>query len=418
MRTAVPVAFRTLGCKVNQVESEGIAADLLGRGAYLAPEADARVIVLNTCTVTGEADRKARKSVRQALKLPGRPVVVVTGCLAALDSAGLAALGERVVVEPDKQAVAGIVARLLGLDTGAVATAVRAGAGFHTRAMLKIEDGCDGHCAYCIVPFARGLPRAVPLDALRAEAERLVASGVSEIVLTGINIGRYSHHGRDLADVVGEIAATGVSRLRLSSIEPTDLSDRLLDVLSATPAACPHMHVPLQTGSDSVLAEMGRSYDMRIYEAHISAAREAVPGLCVTTDVIAGLPGETAADHELTLAACERIGFSKLHVFRYSRREGTRAASMPVQVPAREISARAAELRVCGERLRTRFLEGCIGREVELLVERELSPGVVEGTSPEYARVRVAVSGGSIAPGTLMYVTVLGVNGGVLEARP
>ena len=186
------VAFRTLGCKVNRVESETMAAELLGRGARIVDEAEAGVVVVSTCTVTGEADAKARKAVRHALASPGEPVVVITGCAAALNPAALASLGDRVVVEPDKSRVAGRVAELLGLSAVALSAGARTGEGFRTRALLKVQDGCDAFCAYCIVPYARGVPRAVPLGELADEAKALVAAGAREIVLTGINIGRYS----------------------------------------------------------------------------------------------------------------------------------------------------------------------------------------------------------------------------------
>jgi threonylcarbamoyladenosine tRNA methylthiotransferase MtaB len=268
------VAFRTLGCKVNQVESEAAAASLLAVGAEVVPEADAELVVINTCTVTGEADAKARKAVRHALRLPRRPIVVVTGCLASLDAAGLRALDERVVVEADKMALAARIADLIG--AAAPPASGSAGGVLRTRAMLKVEDGCDAFCTYCIVPYARGVPRATPLPELIAEAERLVASGVAEIVLTGVNIGRYRDDDVDFAALVQRIAATGVPRLRISSIEPLDLDDRLLGVLAATPSVQPHLHIPLQAGSDRVLAAMGRGYDTATYAARVDAVRSAV----------------------------------------------------------------------------------------------------------------------------------------------
>lgn len=404
-RVPVRVAFKTLGCKVNRVESEDIAADLIGRGAVLVPEDEAALVVVNTCTVTGEADAKARKAVRHALNTAASPIVVVTGCLASLDKAALEALGSRVIVEADKERVADRVARALALEaavsTGAQATgaqaaavpaaggedagarAVRTGEGFRTRALLKVEDGCDVFCAYCIVPHARGVPRSVPLAEAVAEARRLVASGVAEIVLTGINLGRYRDDatGGDLAALVEAIAATGVARLRLSSIEPPDLSERLLGVLAATPAACEHLHVPLQSGSDAVLCAMRRSYTIADYEERIAAARAALPGLAVTTDVMAGFPGETDVDAAVTLAACERIGFAKLHVFRYSERPGTPAAQMPGRVPPQLRAKRAGALRELGERLRRDFVATRIGRPAEVLVER-IEPATALAADP------------------------------------
>lgn len=383
----VTVAFKTLGCKVNRVESEAIAAELLGCGVTLADHDAASVVVINTCTVTGEADAKARKAVRQALAAQSEPVVVVTGCLAMLDAEGISALGERVVVEADKAEVAARVAALLGTNAPSPGEPVLVrGEGFRTRAPLKIQDGCDAFCAYCIVPHARGVPRSVPLERIEATARALVVSGTPEIVLTGINLGRYSDGSADLAAVVEAVAASGIARVRLSSIEPMDLTERLLGVLASTPAVCEHLHVPLQSGSDAVLEAMGRGYTIARFEERIAAARAALPGLAITTDVIAGLPGETPADAQATLEACERIGFAKLHVFRYSERAGTPAAEMPGSVPKPERAARAEALRTLGERLAAAHAAAHFGHEVEVLVER-VEDGRARGTTRDYLTV-------------------------------
>ncbi len=230
----------------------------------------------------------------------------------------------------------------------------RTGEGFRTRALLKVQDGCDAFCAYCIVPYARGVPRAVPLGELADEAKALVAAGAREIVLTGINIGRYSDGEATLADVVGAVAASGVERLRLSSIEPLDLTPAFLEVLARTASFCPHLHVPLQSGSDAVLSAMGRRYSAAEYAERIAEARSALPGLAVTTDVLCGFPGESDEDAEQTLLFCDSLGFSWLHVFRYSARPGTPAAAMPAQVPHTVTAARAGRLRACAERLACR----------------------------------------------------------------
>ena len=386
----VAVAFRTLGCKVNRVESDSIAAELLGRGARVVGEDEAAVVVINTCTVTAEADAKARKAVRQALRATRAPVVVVTGCLAAVDAPALSALGERVVVESDKERVALRVAGLLGLDVDPqshVKARARAGEGFRTRAMLKIEDGCDNFCTYCIVPRARGVPRAVTLARALAEAEGLAQAGTREIVLTGINIGRYRDlaTGADLADLIGAVARTGIERLRLSSIEPPDLTKRLLAVLASTPAVCEHIHVPLQSGSDAVLSAMGRAYTTAEFAERIAAARGAIPGLAVTTDLIAGFPGETDDQHAETVAFVERMDFAKLHVFRYSVRPGTLAASMS-QVAPEVRSLRAAELRALGDQASERHVASRSGEMAEVLVER-VAGSVASGTTRDYLKV-------------------------------
>jgi len=238
-----------------------------------------------------------------------------------------------------------------------------------------------------------------------AEASALVGAGKSEIVLTGINIGRYrdSATDADLADLVRAIAATGVARLRLSSIEPPDLTPRLLAALAETPSICEHLHVPLQSGSDAVLAAMGRTYTTAQFEAWVGDARDAIPGLAITTDVIAGFPEETEAQHSETLAFVERMGFSKLHVFRYSVRHGTPAAAMP-QVDAQVKAARATELRAAGERFHERFVDARIGQEAELLVE-DCSDGHATGTTREYLRVAIPIDA-SICRGDLVRFTL------------
>lgn len=414
------IAFTTLGCKVNRAESDHLAARLLGMGASIVAEEDAAVVVINTCTVTGEADRKARKVVRRALGLPGSPVVVVTGCLAALDAAALEALGGRVVVEADKDVIAERVAGLLGMEAGERVGGLgpRTGVGFRTRVAVKVEDGCDAFCAYCIVPHARGLPRSVPLAGVVAEVEGLVEAGVAEVVLTGINIGRYRDEEAcaGLAHVVSAVSATGVRRMRLSSVEPNDLTPQLLEALARSEATCAHLHVPLQSGSDAVLQAMGRPYTMAGFAERIAAAREALPGLVVTTDVIAGFPGETDEDALATFDAVDACGFSRLHVFRFSARAGTPAATMPGRVPAPVVASRAAALRELDVRLRARYAAGRVGDVAEVLVESVSAEADgslrASGTTRDY--LTLSADGTGRAPGYLGYARVLSADGGTL----
>lgn len=420
------VAFRTLGCKVNQVESEAMAAQLLGSACTITAEEDARVVVVNTCTVTGEADRKARKEVRRALRLPNEPVVVVTGCLATLDAEGLRALGPRAVIEADKTAVAARVAAILGVGaetpargatpgatTGAT-IAPRVGGAFHTRAMVKVEDGCDAYCAYCIVPYARGASRSMPLRDVVAEVEALVAAGTAEIVLTGINIGRYRDGSADLADLVHAVAGTGVPRIRLSSIEPLDVPGRLLEVLASTPAACPHLHVPLQSGCDRVLRAMDRGYDTRTFSEVLAEARDAIPGLALTTDVLVGFPGESPAEAVEARTFVEGCGFMRLHVFRYSARPGTIAAEMPGQIDPRDRASRAERMRETGARLGAAYAASRVGGMARVLVERT-DGTTAEGTSEDYLRVRFPARDSRI--GDVVAVTVGGLGRGHVTGR-
>ncbi len=412
------VCVRTLGCKVNRAESEGVAASLVGRGVNLVDEEDASVVIVNTCTVTGQADKKARKAVRHALSSRQMPVVVVTGCLAALDAEGLEALGDRVVVEADREQVALRVAAILGAPDSAVRPIQRSGEGFRVRAAVKVEDGCDSFCAYCIVPFARGAPRSVGLDEVLDEVARLSASGTPEVVLTGINIGKYDSDGVGLPGLIEAVAATGVRRVRISSIEPLDITSELLAVLATNPQVCPHLHVPLQSGSDAVLDAMGRGYGAAEYVAKIEAARDAIPDVAITTDVMVGFPGETDRDHEATCSLVAEVRFSRLHVFRYSRRASTRAASMPLQVPPSVSARRAAQLRAEDVRLRSAGAAARLGQEAEVLVE-EITSGADEatatGTTGDYLRVRLDATG--LSPGNLVRVRLGHETSGVLFAE-
>lgn len=397
MSGPVPVAFRTLGCKVNRVESDAIATELLGRGCRSADEDEAAVIIINTCTVTGEADAKARKAVRQALRASREPVVVVTGCLAALDADGLRALGERVVVEADTEAVAQRVARMLDLGPAHVpasAEGARIGEGFRTRVAVKVQDGCDNFCTYCIVPHARGGPRSRPATEVLTVVASLADSGVREVVLTGINIGGYrDEETGGLPQLCVALASrTGVERIRVSSIEAPGCGADWLDAMVKAPQIVRHFHVPLQSGSDRILQAMGRHYTAERFGEILAEWREKLPDITFTTDVIVGFPGETDEDHAATVEFCERVGFSRLHVFRYSAREGTPAATMPEQVPAEIKARRAEELRELDARLRGRFLESRLGRPVEVLVER-IKDGIAEGTTREYLRVRFPADG-------------------------
>jgi len=405
MALSPTIAFRTLGCKVNRAESDEISDAVVGRGATLVSEDEAGVVVVNTCTVTAEADRKSRKAIRRALRMPEEPVVVVTGCLAVRDASGLAAVGKRVVVEADKKRLPDLLSALVGVDAveRRVPSAVRAGEGFRTRAVVKVEDGCDCSCAYCIVPLVRGLPRATPLADVVSQVEELVEAGVAEVVLTGINLGRYSSEGADLSGLLRSVAATGVRRLRISSVEPLDLTERLVETLTAIPSLCPHLHVPLQSGSDSVLAAMGRCYTVAEYSERLEAVREAVPDVAVTTDVMAGFPGETESDAVATAEAVERLGFTRLHVFRYSRRPGTRAAGMSGEIEPRVMSKRAARLRDTDARLREAHMLSRVGRTAEVLVEKVWArEGVMlaEGTTEDYLTLRLAGTG--YAPGDVV----------------
>lgn len=405
-RADASVRFVTLGCKVNQAESDQIARALVGQGLSVSDGVSSEVVVVNTCTVTAEADAKARKAIRRALGQPGAPHVVVTGCLAAVDPEGVAALGERAVVEPDKALVADRVRDLVpGHAEGRAAVAPERRA----RVQVKVQDGCDAFCSYCIVPYARGGPRPVPVAEVVNEVERHAADGVGEVVLTGINIGRYDDDGVLLADLVEQVLAAGEFRVRLSSIEPDDVTRRLLDV-AHHPRMARHLHLPLQAGCDATLRAMGRRYDTAGYAEVVDRVRSALPGVAITTDLLTGFPGETDEDFDRTLRFVEAMGFARLHVFRFSARPGTVAAGMPDQVSPEVRSARSERARALGDVLAGRWASSMVGSVADVLVERVgVESGV--GTSAEYLKVLFTLpAGASVRVGSIVRVLLTGTS--------
>jgi threonylcarbamoyladenosine tRNA methylthiotransferase MtaB len=384
----------------------------------------ADVIIVNTCTVTAEADAKTRKAIRQAHAAPHRPWVIATGCAVAIERATYEALGDRVLAEPDRNRAQEKALELLKLSRPAIAAPlpVPTGEGFNTRRGIKIQDGCDNACTFCIVRVARGrahsLPPATILEqVLAAEGER-----VREIVLTGVNIGSYcavdvppgvggSAAGTtadattntlantatsatpdtatptlDLCHLVSRLLdATSKLRIRLSSLEPQHASDELLALMAASDGRlCAHLHLPLQSGSDRTLTAMGRLYDTAIFAQRVRRARELMPHLALTTDVIVGFPGESDQDFAQSLAFCERMAFARMHVFRYSKRPATPAAKMPHQVSPALSAARAASMRNLAVKMRQHDLAARVGTTELVLVERH---GF--GTSESYHRVEL-----------------------------
>ena len=379
----------TFGCKVNRVESDGFEASLeaagLGRGD---DSASTDVVVVNTCTVTAEADSKVRKAVRRALRESPHATVFVTGCAASIDPAGLAALDARVHIVSDKSAVVPEILDSLGIDGPKPGLDPHPFAqGSRTRLPVKIQDGCDNACTYCIIHVARGPERSEATASILETIEKAVDAGVREVVLTGINLGRYSTaEAPDLATLIGLMDATGVERVRLSSIEPPDITDALIDAIARSSSFMPHLHIPLQSGSDPVLIAMGRRYTTSDFAGRILRLREAIPGIALTTDVIVGFPGESDDDFARTLGFVEHIGFSKVHTFRYSPRADTPAATRADQVEPAVKSERSAALMDLSNRLRAAAIADRSPRPYRVLVE-SFDDGVAVGTSEDYFRV-------------------------------
>lgn len=370
------VAFVNLGCRVNRDELDDMASALLGRGLRVVPPQDASAIVVNSCAVTGEAEAKTRKQVRHMAGLPQAPEVVVTGCVANLFEDELSCLAPNVSVVPDKSQVASRVLDLLGLGAEGwwpsrerEATGTPTG---RTRPGIKIQDGCDNRCTYCIVWKARGAARSLPAGQVLDRVRSASAAGAAEVVLSGINIGSYAWEGLGLPGLLDLLMReTDVGRVRIGSIEPPDVTQDLLATMAAWPdRLAPFLHVCLQAGCDRTLERMGRAYDAAFFEGAVRMARQTLPDLALGTDVIVGFPGETDRDFEESYAFCERMAFSKMHVFRYSRRPGTPAAQAPDQVPPQVAAERGRRLRALSQRMRTRAAQNRLGREDLVVVER------------------------------------------------
>lgn len=394
-------AVRVLGCKVNQYEAQQIARILEFRGLRAARDGERPdVTVVHTCAVTSAAMRKSAQWLRSA-----RPAsddgafVIATGCAGSAGLSGDRAGADAVVpAGPDWAGEFDAALDRLGAAAGgcsAVAAAREPGGppierfGGHTRAFLKIQDGCDLNCSYCIVPSLRGPPRDKPLEAIVAEARALAASGHVEIVVTGVSVGLWGRGAGGLAKVLRALARVeGLARIRMSSLHPAELTPDLLDAWAASPRILPHVHLPLQAGSDAVLARMNRGYTAEAFLAAVGRARAALDRPSFTTDVIAGFPGETVADFERTLEVCRAAGFVRMHVFPFSSRPGTRAAAMPGRVAPDAVRERVRALNALGPHLFATFARPFIGAEDEVLCESVGPGGEGDGYTKRYLPVR------------------------------
>ena len=402
-------AIYTLGCKVNQYETQALETELLRRGHTLVPfgdEADAYII--NTCTVTAVSDRKSRNAIRRAKKRNPAAVVAVCGCYAQTAPEDVAALGVDLVSGTgDRLGFLSEVERLSGLVRAEAALAPEmlvdnimthrsfeqlpaGGLEGRTRAMLKVEDGCVNFCTYCIIPYARGPVRSLPLPAAVAQAEKLARDGYREIVLTGIEISSWGHEFRDgtgLIDLVeGVCRAAPELRVRLGSLEPRTITEDFCRRAAALPNLCPHFHLSMQSGCDGVLKRMNRKYDTARYYESVTLLRGFFDRPAITTDLIVGFPGETEEEFTATLEFVEKCAFSAMHIFPYSRRTGTPAAKMADQVPNAVKEERAARAGALAARLKAAYLEQWVGASLPVLFEEE-KDGLWRGHAPNYVEV-------------------------------
>lgn len=404
----ITVKFITLGCKTNLYESDAMA-EIFRKSGYTVTEGkNADVCVINTCTVTAEGARKSRQQIRRMRRDNPGAVVVVTGCLAQTEAETiLAETGADVLIgNGSRSRVAELAERALkGVKVCEVGDISKERSfeelgGAHgqsrVRANLKIEDGCNNFCSYCKIPYARGPVRSRSMDRIKAEAEALAKEDYPEIVLTGIHIGSY---GRDLKDGTGLIdvmetvsrAAEG-AKIRLGSLEPVMVDEEFVSRAAALKNLCPQFHLSLQSGCDRTLSAMKRRYTAEDFRAAVGRLRETFADGAITTDLIVGFPGETAEDFEESRRFCEEIGFSQMHIFPYSVREGTAAAKLPNRVPEEEKNRRAHVMLNLAAEMKQKFYEKYIGREMPVLFEQRRS-GMWCGTTDNYMEVRLADDG-------------------------
>ena len=386
------VAALTLGCKLNQAETQQAARELQRHGCVTVDRPSrADAYLINTCTITHVADRKARRLIRLAQRLSPDAPVIVTGCYAERDGASLERnLNVQIVDNAHKEVAARAVLDALTNAAPSELAPAPTDTGGRTRAFLKIQEGCDDVCAFCIVPYVRGRERAVSIPQIVAQARERVETGVREIVLTGTQPGAY---GRDRGDgtsaarlIEALLAETDVPRIRYSSIQPQDITPELLACWDDA-RVCRHFHIALQSGSEPVLQRMRRRYSADQFEQAVGLIRTAVPGASITTDIIAGFPGETDADHAATVALMERVRFADVHVFPYSSRPNTSAALLPDDVPPPIKRERAAELRERGQAHTREWRSAQIGQTESVLFESNK-----RGLTDTYLPVRAAAT--------------------------
>jgi len=417
-------AFYTLGCKSNQYDTEIIRGDFLRRGFEIGDFSErCDVYIINTCSVTAMSDRKSRQIISRARALSPGAVICVTGCYAQLSPEKVASIEGVDVVSgtADRHCVLPLVLQFMEQRRKVVSvrdvmkertfeSSLSEGFAGHTRANIKIEDGCDRFCTYCIIPYARGPVRSKDIDELIREARGLVANGYKELVLTGIHLASYGKDtGRSLIEALELLdGIDGDFRLRLGSLEPTLIEPAFIGRAARLRHLCPHFHIALQSGCDRTLKSMGRRYTTDIFAGACAAVRAGFPGAAITTDVIVGFPGESDADFAASRSFVRDIGFLRVHVFPYSRRPGTKAADMDGQLPSEIKQERVRLMIQAANEGRARFLSAVLGSEQQVLFE-EVRDGYAEGLTPSYITVRV--TGGEELRGTVRTVRLIGDKG-------
>lgn len=403
------IAFYTLGCKVNQSDTASMEKLFRQAGYGIVDFADeADIYLINTCVVTNTGQRKSRQIINRAAKRNPNALIVVSGCYpqTAAEEVKLIAGVGLIIGNQDRAGVVGLVEQAMAKGSAEILDNVRAlspntcfeemhaaSGSDKTRAFLKIQEGCNQFCTYCIIPYARGPLRSRSLDSIRGEVEALTEAGFREVVLLGIHLGAYGQEDKDgpaLAEAVkAALSIPTLQRLRLGSLESIEVSDELLDLIAVDERLQKHLHLPLQSGSDAVLEKMRRPYTTKVYKELLAKIRKKLPDIAITTDIIVGFPGETEADFLLTMQFAQECGFSKIHIFPFSPRKGTPAAGFSGSVPEIVKQKRARELAEEDRKGHEAYCRSFIGRSISVLFEQK-EGGLWSGFSGNYLRVYAA----------------------------
>lgn len=424
------IAFYTLGCKVNQADTASMENLFLRSGHQLVSfDGEADVYIINTCVVTNTGQRKSRQTIHRAIRKNPNALIVVTGCYPQTAAEEVKAIAgvDMIIGNQDRAQIVQLVEERLAhrqTDTLDAVHKLTASTAFEemaagditdkTRAFLKIQEGCNQFCTYCIIPYARGPLRSRSLESIRTETQRLISAGFKEIVLIGIHLGCYGKENPDgptLYDAVKTVLdVPGVQRLRLGSLESVEVEPRLLTLMQEDARFCRHLHLPLQSGCDKTLQAMHRPYTTAKFKTLLADIKTRVPDIAITTDVIVGFPGETEADFETTCKFAENCGFSKMHIFPFSARKGTPAEKFAGAVTEAVKKERADILGRIDETMHKTFLQGMVGQNAEVLFEQPAGEDYFEGLTGNYQRVFVK-SGGRNLGGEILPVKITAFDG-------
>ena len=386
----------TLGCKVNTYESSVIKDSLINAGYKETNKENADIFIINTCFVTNVAQNKSFKIIRQAQRINPEALIIVCGCLSQMKADEVLKMGVHIVIgNKDKSKIVDYIKnyhkpikQIYNLENTTFED-MRLNNFEHTRAFVKIQDGCNNFCSYCIIPYTRGGLRSKNKDLVLEEIKSLVDKGHKEIVLTGIHTGSYNDNGYDLSNLLKDILKIeGLKRLRLSSIEITEINNDIIDLIKNNQIFVSHLHIPLQSGSNKILSLMNRKYDINYFINKVNEIRKARPDISLTTDVIVGFPNETEEDFKEMIENIKKINFSKLHVFPYSLREGTKAALMENQIDDNTKKERAHRLLELSKELEIKYMEKFINKKIEVLFET-YKDGYLYGHTSNYLSVKI-----------------------------